>query len=95
MCAARSRSGWSTRWSSANDGCWRLVVDGGEGRLEPLGNARARVAVTVNGFASLFTGWSTSAVLVASGAAWGLSPDVGADLDAVFSARRPSMCDDF
>ena len=77
---------------SANDGCWRLVVDGGEGRLEPLGETREPdLALTVNGFASLFTGWSTAAVPCwDAGPAWrrdsfGASP---ADLDAIFSGRR-------
>jgi predicted acetyltransferase len=80
----------------ANDGCWRLVVESGEGRLERLAGARdPDLVISVNGFASLFTGWSASAVLVASGTAWGLSPDVAANLDAVFSARRPAICDDF
>jgi predicted acetyltransferase len=81
---------------SANDGCWRLVVDGGEGRLEALRGTRdPDLTLTVNGFASLFTGWATSAVLAASGTAWGLSPDVAATLDAVFSGRRPTICDDY
>ncbi|MDQ1534084.1 MAG: hypothetical protein QOF28_1845 [Actinomycetota bacterium] len=80
----------------ANDGCWRLVVDGGEGRLERLGEAREPdLSFTVNGFASLFTGWSTSAVLAASGTARGLSPEVASDLDSVFSGRRPTLCDEF
>jgi predicted acetyltransferase len=81
---------------TANDGCWRLVVEGGEGRLERLdGASDPEVEVTVNGFASLFTGWSTSAVLVESGMARGISPLIASDLDAIFSGRRPTMCDTF
>jgi predicted acetyltransferase len=80
----------------ANDGSWRLVVDDGEGRLESLADSREPdSSLTVNGLASLFTGWSTSAVLTASGHASGLTPEVAATLDAVFSGRRPTMCDDF
>jgi predicted acetyltransferase len=81
---------------SANDGSWRLVVEGGEGRLEPLGAGRGPDAeITINGFASLYTGWSSTAVLVESGAARGLSPRAAGDLDAIFAGRRPVMCDDF
>lgn len=81
---------------AANNGCWRLAVDGGEGRLERLDPAdEPEVEITVNGLASLFTGWSTSAVLAESGMAHGLSPRVAGDLDAIFSGRRPTMSDDF
>jgi predicted acetyltransferase len=81
---------------AANDGCWRLVVDGGEGRLEPLGDTREPdLSLTVNGFASLFTGYSSAAVLAAAGAARGLTPDGAADLDAVFGGRPPTLCDEF
>lgn len=81
---------------TANDGCFRLVVDAGEGRLEALDETREpELSMTVNGLASLFTGWATSAVLAASGMARGLAPDDAAALDAVFSGRTPVMCDDF
>jgi predicted acetyltransferase len=81
---------------AANDGCFRLVVDAGEGRLETLdGTPEPELSMTVNGFASLFTGWATSAVLAASGTARGLSPADAATLDAVFSGRTPVMCDDY
>ena len=57
---------------AANDGCWRLVVDGGEGRLERLDATREpELEMSVNGLATLFTGWSTSAVLL------GLAPTSG------------------
>jgi predicted acetyltransferase len=80
----------------ANDGCWRLVVDAGEGRLEPLGEAREPdLSMTINGLASLFTGYSSSAVLAASGAARGLSREVASDLDAIFGGRRPTLCDEY
>jgi predicted acetyltransferase len=79
-----------------NDGCWRLVVDGGEGRLEALdASSDPDVEMTINGFASLYTGWSTTAVLAESGMARGVTPAVARDLDAIFSGRRPVMCDDF
>ncbi|HEY5013289.1 MAG TPA: GNAT family N-acetyltransferase [Acidimicrobiia bacterium] len=81
---------------AANDGCWRLVVESGEGRLERVASSEdPDVEITINGFASLFTGWSTSAVLVGAGAATGISPGVAGDLDAIFSGRVPTMCDDF
>jgi predicted acetyltransferase len=81
---------------TANNGSWRLVVDGGEGRLEPLdATSEPELELTINGFASLFTGWSTSTVLADSGLARGLSPHTAHDLDAIFSGRRPVMCDDF
>lgn len=80
----------------ANDGCWRLIVEDGEGRLESLSNgAQPDLSITVNGLASLFTGWSTSAVLLASGTADGMSPATASTLDAVFSTRVPTMGDDF
>jgi predicted acetyltransferase len=79
-----------------NEGSWRLVVEDGEGRLEPLAGAREPDAVlSVNGLASLYTGWSSAAVLTESGMAEGISPALAADLDAIFSGRRPVMCDDF
>jgi predicted acetyltransferase len=81
---------------AANNGSWRLVVEGGEGRLESRSEANEPdISLTVNGLASLFTGWSTSAVLAASGNARGLTPEAAATLDAVFSGRQPTMCDDF
>jgi predicted acetyltransferase len=84
------------RFVAANDGCWRLVVDGGEGILERLDARREPESeLTVNGLSTLFTGWSTSAVLMQSGLARGLSPEVASSLDAVFSGRRAVMCDDF
>jgi predicted acetyltransferase len=81
---------------AANDGCWRLVVDGGAGRLERLDPTREpQLELGINGLASLFTGWSTSAVLVESGLARRMSREVASELDAIFSGRRPVMCDDF
>jgi predicted acetyltransferase len=81
---------------SANDGCFRLVVESGEGRLEKLDSKHEPdLSITVNGFAPLFTGWVTSAVLAASGTASGLSPEAASTLDAVFSGRTPVMNDDF
>ncbi len=81
---------------AANDGCWRLVVDGGEGRLERADAGPAPDGeLSINGFASLYTGWATTGVLAAAGLARGLSGAVGASLDAAFSGREPVMCDDF
>jgi predicted acetyltransferase len=81
---------------AANDGCWRLVIEDGVGALERLaGTAEPEASITVNGLASLYTGWSTTAVLMASETAHGISPTVGATLDAIFSSRTPVMCDDF
>jgi predicted acetyltransferase len=81
---------------AANDGAWRLLVDGGEGVLERLvGSREPELELSVNGLASLFTGWSTSAVLVQSGLARGLAPEVAGNLDAIFGGRRAVMCDDF
>jgi hypothetical protein len=72
------------------------VVDGGEGRLEPLdGSSDPDAEMTINGFASLYTGWSSSAALVESGMARRVAPKVASDLDAIFGGRRPVMCDDF
>jgi predicted acetyltransferase len=79
---------------SRNDGAWRLVVDDGHGRLESV-DGEPDAVITVNGLSALYTGWSSSAVLMESGMADGLSPAVAADLDAVFAGRRPVMCDDF
>jgi predicted acetyltransferase len=77
-----------------NDGCWRLLVEDGCGRVEPI-DAEPGAVLTINGLAALYTGWSSSAVLTDSGMAEGLAPAVGADLDAVFGGRRPVMSDDF
>jgi predicted acetyltransferase len=82
------------RFVAANDGCWRLVVDGGEGTLEPI-DAEPELELTVNGLSTLFTGWSTSAVLTQSGLARRLAPEVASCLDAVFGGRGAVMCDDF
>jgi predicted acetyltransferase len=81
---------------AVNDGCWRLVVADGEGRLEALDPASEPEAeLSINALATLYTGWSTSAVVVGSGQARGLSPQARADLDAIFSGRFPVLCDDF
>jgi predicted acetyltransferase len=81
---------------AANDGCWRLVVDGGEARLERLdAKTEPEIVVSINGLASLFTGWSTCAVLAQAGLAEGIAPGTAADLDAVFAGRQPVMCDEF
>jgi predicted acetyltransferase len=84
------------RFVTANDGAWRLVVDGGEATLERLDSTRdPELELSVNGLATLFTGWSTSAVLTQTGLARGLSPETASALDAIFSGRSAVMCDDF
>jgi predicted acetyltransferase len=81
---------------ASNDGCWRLTVDAGEGNLERLAStSEPELELSVNGLATLFTGWSTAAVLAQAGLARGLSPAAAQDLDAIFSGRSPVMSDDF
>ncbi len=81
---------------AANDGGWRLVVDGGDATLERLDSQHdPELELSVNGLATLFTGWSTAAVLAQAGLARGLSPQAASALDAIFSGRSAVMCDDF
>jgi predicted acetyltransferase len=81
---------------AVNDGCWRLVVDGGAGTLERIDTGiEPDLELTVNGLATLYTGWSSAAVLEQAGLARGLAPEVASSLDAIFSGRRAVMCDDF
>lgn len=81
---------------ATNDGAWRLHVEGGAGQIEALASGREPDAtITVNGLGALYTGWSSTAVLLESGMASGIDPATAADLDAVFAGRRPVMSDDF
>ncbi|HEX4491112.1 MAG TPA: GNAT family N-acetyltransferase [Acidimicrobiia bacterium] len=81
-------------FAPGNEGSWRLIVEDGRGRIEPAATEPDAV-LTVNGLGALYTGWSSSAVLLDSGMAQGLSAAEAITLDAVFSGRRPVMSDDF
>jgi predicted acetyltransferase len=72
---------------SENDGAWRIVVEDGKGRAERTSAADA--TMTINGFASLYAGWSSPALLRSTGLLRGGSADDLAALGAMFSSTRP------
>lgn len=67
-----------------NDGRWHLTVEAGKGRAERGGNGG--VTMSINAFASLYSGWATPELLRASGLLEG--GDVSA-LGAMFSGATP------
>jgi hypothetical protein len=72
-----------------NDGRFVLRVEGGEGKLIPGGTGD--VHLSVNGLASLYTGWATAAVLSGAGTcAHALMRDLGL-LDAALAGPRPYL----
>jgi predicted acetyltransferase len=75
-----------------NAGSWRLVLEGGEGRLEPGGSGAVRV--TMRGLAVLYAGGATPAVLRRAGL---LAGDEAADafLAAASAGPVPALLDYF
>lgn len=67
-----------------NAGRWRLVVEDGKGHAERGGDGA--VSMTINAFASLYSGWSSPELLRTAGLLTG--DDVGA-LAAVFAGSPP------
>lgn len=76
-----------------NQGRWVLTVQRGRGRLERGGPGGLRL--DVGAFASLYTGWATTATLARCGRLSGGSPDERAALDAVFAGPTPWLLDEF
>ena len=77
----------------SNGGAWTLRVEKGEGRLEPGGEGAVQLGV--GAFASLFTGWATTASLQRVGLLHGGSAEDRAALDAAFAGPTPWMLDEF
>lgn len=102
--AAVAARGWPPHLSGAvdlalddavcpwNTGSWRLVLEGGEGRLEPGGSGAVRV--TMRGLAVLYAGGATPAVLRRAGL---LAGDEGSDafLAAASAGPAPALLDYF
>jgi predicted acetyltransferase len=74
-----------------HEGRWRLVVDGGEGRLEPGGTGAVRLGP--RGLAPLFSGYAGATALSVAGLVAADRPSDLATLDAVF-AGPPPFCPD-
>jgi predicted acetyltransferase len=70
----------------ANSGGWRLVVEGGEGRLERAAEVLGAVRVGAGGLAALYSGVPTSTLKGA-----GLFEGDAPELDAVFAAAPFSL----
>lgn len=67
-----------------NDGRWRLVVEDGQGHAERGGTGA--VTMSINAFASLYSGWSSPALLRTTGL---LSGDDAGGLAAMFAGSPP------
>ncbi|MGH0028373.1 MAG: GNAT family N-acetyltransferase [Myxococcota bacterium] len=78
----------------ANDGAFVLTVQKGRARLaRGAGDAGPQIAAT--GFASLYTGWATTADLARAGVLYGGSDAERAALDAAFAGPTPWLLDEF
>lgn len=76
-----------------NAGPHTLVVDGGRGRLEPNGTGGVRLGI--GALSALFSGWSTTAALAATGLLDGGSERDRGTLDRIFAGPTPWMVDEF
>lgn len=74
-----------------NNGSWRLVVADGEGRLERGGSRD--VSLSINAFASLYSGYATASALRQNGLISSGSASDLADLTAMFAGPTPSIAD--
>ena len=70
-----------------NAGGYRLVVEGGQGRVERLDTASARI--TVGALAAIYTGWWTPAAAAAAGYVSGASDRDMAALTVAFAGPQP------
>lgn len=78
---------------AANSGHYRLVIDGGEARLEPGGSGT--VALAVGGLAVLYASAAGPAVLRRAGLLAGGGAAEDAVLAAAFAGPRPALLDHF
>ena len=78
-----------------NSGHHRLILDGGNGRLEPADESGDAVTVTPSGMAVLYAGGVPSATLRRAGLLSGGTPETDARLDAAFAGPRPAILDYF
>jgi predicted acetyltransferase len=76
-----------------NDGRFVLRVDGGEGKLSPGGTGD--VHLTVNGLASLYTGWASAHALATAGLVHHAGEHELGLLDAAFAGPRPFLFDNY
>jgi predicted acetyltransferase len=75
---------------AGNAGGLRLVVSGGEGRLEADARGSGDAPrLSAGGVASLYSGWAQTATLARAGLLEGGSPRQRADLDAAFAGPTP------
>ena len=75
-----------------NAGAWRLRVEGGEGRLERIDDARLRMGI--GAFSSWFSGWGTRTSLERAGLVVDAAHE-GALLDACFAGPTPWIVEEF
>jgi len=76
-----------------NAGRWTLHVADGAGRLEPGGGGAVRLGI--GAFASLYSGWATTAWLARAGLLQGGSDAQRGALDRVFTGAVPWMLDEY
>lgn len=74
-------------------GACRLVLEAGEGRLEPGGGGALRL--TPGGFAALYAGGATTSVVRRAGGLEGGTPAMDVWADAAFAGPRPAILDYF
>jgi predicted acetyltransferase len=78
-----------------NTGTWRLELDGGQARVEPVpvpgsaGSETVTPVADIRGLASLFTGFATPDDLVRAGLLTGFDPAAVALLRPAFASPRP------
>jgi predicted acetyltransferase len=80
-----------------NTGTWRLELDGGQARVEPVpgpgsgpaGSDAATPVADIRGLASLFTGFATPDDLVRAGLLTGFDPAAVDLFRAAFASPRP------
>ena len=77
-----------------NAGAFRLAVQKEQGRLEAVSGAEGP-ELEIQGLASLYSGWATTASLARAGLLQGGTPDELRALDAAFAGPSPWLLDEF
>lgn len=91
--AADAHLDLTDRLAPWNEGRWILRVADGRGEL--LSGGTGDIQLTINGFSSLFTGWTSATALAGAGALHHARPGDRGALDAIFAGPSPTMVDDF
>ncbi len=73
----------------------RFVLDVADGRGVLQRGGFGDVRLTINGFASLYTGWASAGTLRAAGLLAGADDDTRRALDTMFAGSPPHLFDDF